>query len=229
MKAQINFGQESNKDIIIDLVKENIHTILVCGASGSGKSIFHANFYYQLAKQNSPEELGLVFFDMVGEDFTGSPEPSYLFFPPYTDSYKALSAFEVLGDISLARVKGELDSKRAIFIQIEECDMIIDNKAKFERAFLNIANNKDKNNMFLVFSTGRPSPDVFTKTVLDAADMKIVFPLSWEEDYQYILGQDASQKLNSPGQKILNLNNKNILVGPYPEQTLKTLADYYSS
>ena len=60
-------------------------------------------------------------------------------------------------------------------IHIEECDLICNDRKRFEQTWLDITSNTDKNNVFIVFSSSRCCSDVFTKTILDNTDLKILF------------------------------------------------------
>ena len=215
MKAKINVGRDLNgKDIVIDLQEEKLHTIILAGETGSGKSVFHENLYKQLMAQNSSEELGFVFFDMTRVDFTDWNSP-YLYMPVIFDSEKALTAFEKLGEESILRANNKTSARRTIFIHIEECDMICLNKKRFEKAWLNIAKNKEKNNMYLVFSTSALRTDVFTKIILENTDLKVICKVTSKEDSLFILGKSLAEKFKEPGEKVLVYNNREVLSLPF--------------
>ena len=203
MNLKINAGKDiKSKDIFIDLQKENLHTIILTGSTGSGKSIFHYSMYKQLMEQNSPDDLGFVFMDMTQVDFTRWHSP-YLYLPITVWTEQALNELELLANESELRAHGKSDSKRAIVIHIEECDMVALEPIRFENAWLKIAENKDKSNIYLVFSTSRPSPDVFTKTILKNTDLKVVFNLSSIEDSMHVMGESLAENFTLPGEKVI--------------------------
>lgn len=209
------------KDFYLDLEKENLHTIFLAGATGSGKSIFHYSMYKQLMEQNTPDELGFVFMDMTQVDFAGWFSP-YLYLPIILWTEQALNALEMLANESELRVQGKSDNKRTIVIHIEECDMMALDSHRFEQAWLSIAKHKDKNNMYIVFSTSRPSTDVFTEIIRKNTDLKVVFTLSTERDSMTILGKSLAEKLE-PWQKILVYNNKEIVLNPFTDEYAKEM------
>jgi len=224
MKSNIYVGKDDGgSSLFIDLEKENLHTILLVGQTGSGKSIFHYSLYMQLMEQNSPEELGFVFLDMIRVDFSDW-ESDYLYLPPIVDVEKGLNTLELLGNESIQRAKGKSKKERAILIHIEECDMVYYDPARFKRAWLNITKHRNVNNMYLVFSTSRPSPAVLTKTILNETDLKVVFTLASREDSVHVLGKSVAEKFVKPGEKMLVYDGKEIHLHSFSEEEVKKVS-----
>lgn len=229
MNLKINAGKDTKgKDIFIDLQKENLHTIILTGSTGSGKSIFHYSMYKQLIEQNSSTELGFVFMDMTQVDFAGWFSP-YLYLPIILWTEQALNALEMLANESELRAQGKSDNKRAIVIHIEECDMMALDSHRFEQAWLSIEKHKDKGNMYIVFSTSRPSPDVFTKTILKNTDLKVVFNLSSIEDSMYVMGESLAENFTLPGEKVIVYQGKYILSRPFSDKEVKDVNKFDES
>lgn len=212
------------KKYYLDLKKENLHTIFLTGTTGSGKSIFHTSIYKQLMEQNTSDELGFVFMDMTQVDFASWYSP-YLYLPIILWTDQALNALELLAKESELRAQGKSDNKRAIVIHIEECDMMALDNHRFEQAWLKIEKHKDKNNMYIVFSTSRPSTDVFTEIIRKNTDLKVVFNLSTERDSRSILGKSLAEKLEA-GQKVLVYKNEQIIINPFTNDYLETLREF---
>src|SRR3989344_2876527 len=211
------------KDFYLDLEKENLHTIFLTGTTGSGKSIFHYSMYKQLMEQNTPDELGFVFMDMTQVDFAGWFSP-YLYLPIILWTEQALNALELLAKESELRAQGKSDNKRTIVIHIEECDMMALDSHIFEQAWLSIEKHKDKNNMYIVFSTSRPSTDVFTEIIRKNTDLKVVFNLSTERDSVTILGKSLAEKLE-PWKKVLAYNDNEIIINSFTDDYVKELQE----
>ena len=223
MNLKINAGKDiKSKDIFIDLQKENLHTIILTGSTGSGKSIFHYSFYKQLMEQNLPTELGFVFMDMTQVDFSWRHSP-YLYLPTITNPGQALNALELLANENKLNTQDKSDSKRAIVIHIEECDMVAADPIRFEKAWLKIAENKDKSKMYLVFSTSRPSPDVLTKTILKNTDLKVVFNLASIQDSKHVIGESLAENFTLPGQKVLVFKGKKIICEGFTDMEVKEI------
>jgi DNA segregation ATPase FtsK/SpoIIIE-like protein len=137
MNLNLHFGKDKNdKDIYIDLQKENLHTMFMTGSTGTGKSILHYYLYKQLMDQNTPEELGFVFMDMTRVDFILWKNP-YLYQPVIITQDKAIDVLEKLAN--------ENPKKKNIFIHIEECDMFMLGRDRIENAWEKIQQSNYEN------------------------------------------------------------------------------------
>lgn len=209
MNLKVNLGNSIEGEAIIsDLAKDNIHFIILVGSTGSGKSVFHYHLYKQLAENNSPEDLGFIFFDMTRTDFSGWESPFVI--DRTLDAEPALNKFEKLGK------QGNPTNKKAVFVHIEEMNMLSVSATRFEDALENILKNKRDNNIYVVFSTSRPSADVLTPKIRSLVDLKVVFNLTSKIDSIFMLGNDsAATLLKNPGQRILVFGDKRISCKPF--------------
>lgn len=216
MNFNIRVGQDNDgNDILLDFQKENLHSVILTGETGSGKGMFHSNLYRQLIEQNSVEDLGFVFMDMTQVDFKGWNTP-YLCCPTIVDTDKALSYLVELGNESIRRSLGISDARKTIVIHIEECDMACRDLEKFEKAWLNIANNRDRNNMYIIFSSSRPSPkDVFTKTIIDSTDLRVVCKLASTIDSMHVIGKSLAENFIRPGEKVCIYKDTELYLDPF--------------
>ena len=168
----INIGVGSDSDggnFSIDFSKRSF--VLLAGASGTGKSIFHNNLYRQLTKQNTPQEVGFIFLDMTHVDFASWKSPYII-----TIETRAEKSIEILE--TLAHTKN--DSAKHIFIHIEECDMFVGFTERAESAVKALlANRKD---VTLIYSTSKLS---LRDSLLALVDMKIMFEVGWEKTVVY--------------------------------------------
>lgn len=204
MNLLLNFGSDNkNNDIFIDLKKENIKTILLTGETGTGKSILHEHLYDQLIANNSADELQFVFFDMTAVDFSNWKGSPYLKLPVIHRSDHALDAFEMI-------LKQPSNDKLTI-IHIEECDIVYENRQQFEKAWQTAYKTE---NIIVIFSTSRPSDEVFTDSVLNSSDLKISFKVPSAELSKRILGFDGAEKLIGIGEKIIVYKNKHFISKP---------------
>ncbi|MBN1263016.1 MAG: hypothetical protein JW991_01540 [Candidatus Pacebacteria bacterium] len=235
MKSKIYIGRDQKNDkVFLDLNKEKIYSILLAGLSGSGKSIFHFSLYHQLLQQNTPVELGFVFFDMTKVDFAKFPYPAYLYKPIIKSLDEALDCFEELGKESKLRCQGKVDRRRSILIHIEECDLMYYDRKRFEQAWIDIASGKDKNNIYVVFSSSRCCPEVFTRTILNNVDLKILFSPGgsgfdkslYDECSLYLFSKRFK---NTPRewQRVLMTDQREILCQGYSEEEVKEVKSIF--
>lgn len=217
MNLKVNLGIDNqDQRVDLDFKQENIHFVILTGTTGSGKSIFHYHLYRELMEHNTPDEIGFIFFDMTQVDFYGWKESPYVIDIEF-DYKKALDKLENL-PIST-------ESKKAIFIHIEECDMVVNSPEEFEKA---LKSALTKENVYIVFSTSRPSPDVLTPTVRKLADLKVVFNLASEVDSELVLGESLAENFTDPGQRVLVFRDKKVICKPFTELEVETLNKLFS-
>lgn len=223
MNLNVRLGKDAlDKDIYLDLDKEKLHLILLIGATGTGKSIFHNNLYRELARQNSPDDIGFVFLDMTRVNFMGWRSP-YLFLPPATGN-EAMDVLEKIAEESRLRVSGKKDATRAIFVQMEECDLFYSFPERIKKALTSILADKAKNNIYIIFSTSRPSPkDVIQDWLLELTDLKVVFQLASTGDCRTLGLGDAPFYIWETGQRFLVYGGKMILCKPFTAEQAEEL------
>lgn len=227
MNMKINLGKDvKGNDIFIDLAKENIHFIILAGETGSGKSVFHYHLYKELIDHNSPKQLGFVVLDTNRVELAGW-KSQYLINPVIVEIEEALEEFEKLSEESILRTKGQVSTEQAIVIHIEECNMITADKKRFEKSLLNIVKNKDKNNMFLVFSSSKTSSQVFTPTMMKNADLKVIFKVYDEGYSKFLLGESLAEKFSESGMRVLLFNGKKIICKPFDKEQIKSDEDFF--
>jgi DNA segregation ATPase FtsK/SpoIIIE-like protein len=190
MKINLN---DQNKH---SLNLSDIRTVLLTGETGTGKSTLAEDIYSQLKSKLTPQELRFLILDMTRIEFIKWKNSPYLLSPVIYKTQDAFEAFEM--------ALNSLDQNKLTVIHIEECDMVIEDQARFEQLW-HKANNSD--NVLVVFSTSRPANNVLTDHILDDADLKIAFKLSSSEQSKRVLGFAGAEKLKSSREKIITLRN----------------------
>ncbi|MCX6733037.1 MAG: DNA translocase FtsK [Candidatus Roizmanbacteria bacterium] len=213
MNLKLNFGKTTEgKNVEFDLKKDNIHTIFLTGETGTGKSILHYHLYKQLAQHNKYTELGFVFMDMIRVEF-GKWKGPYLHVPVIFEPKEALEC--------LVAISENPPKDKVIIIHIEECDMMAQtDTGMFEKAWKKIQESK---NIYIIFSTSRPSPDVFTSALKKHTDMVISYHVPSEADSIRIMDKPGAEKLAVPGEKIVSVHGKQVQVGPVTDKEFKEL------
>lgn len=207
---QLNLGKtETGEEVNLDFEKEGFRFTLLVGMTGSGKSIFHYHLYKELAENYTPAEVGFIFMDMTQVDFT-QWDSEYMVMPTIVGSDEALRVLESLKD-----------EKRTIFVHIEECDMVVRDRARFEKAVERVL--RENQNIYIVYSTSRLDTDYIGKWLEKYVNLKVVFRVSTEEDSILLLGNASAYNFRSSGERMLGFNNKQMKCVPFPEEEVQKL------
>lgn len=226
--GKVSLGKiRGGQDYVVDFAHDHLAFTILTGSTGTGKGVLHNHIYKTLMSQNDPQHLAFVFMDMTRVDFGGWK--THLFCPVIYDSYEALTYLSSLGELSDKRASGKADNKQAIFVHIEECDMIAKNPTRFETAIEAIVRGKSNNNMYVVFSSSRPSTNVFTPKLIQLADMRIVYQLASSRDYKHVAGRDLSKEIGEVGEHTVVRGDEIKFLAPFPETYVKTIVDEYLS
>lgn len=175
LKVSLGKGFDSKKEVSIDLQKDNIHTVVISGSTGSGKSTFHHAITKQIMKNNTPKEVGFIFMDFKRVEFGEYKNSEYLYHSIIYDPKEAVVVLKDLIKESEARFKGVQGSEKAIIVHIEESDIVHFSPNLLEEVFKAIEEQLEGNNIYVFFSSSRVSDIVFTPRLLKYSALKGVF------------------------------------------------------
>ena len=193
---KIYLGCNRNGDRVeLDFEKENINFILLAGYTGAGKSIFHNNLYKELLEKYSSSELGFVFLDNTMSDFDGW-QSDYIVKSVIGWPKKAITA--------LAEIANK-ESKKILFIHIEECDMVYIDRAAVENSLMKLRGMK---NVYIVYSTSRMDKSYLGEWMEKFIDLKVIFSVTLN-DSLFFLGNESAGSLRT-GERVLAFNNQQI-------------------
>ncbi|MDD4110563.1 MAG: FtsK/SpoIIIE domain-containing protein [Clostridia bacterium] len=223
MNLKISIGKtlDSKKEIFLDLNKDNIHTTIISGPTGSGKTIFNHNIAEQIMSNNTPEEVGFIFMDFKRIEFGEYKDSEYLLHPVIYDIQEAIVVLKNLIQKSEERYAGIDNSKKAIIVQIEECDIVFQAPSLLSEVWTAIDEQSSKNNIYILFSTSRPASSVITPEIIKHSALKGYF-IPGDEWYRFYDGEvnDYSSRIlghsyegiPKPWTRIFQLKNKKEII-----------------
>lgn len=211
---KIYLGNDKNGDKIeLDFDEEKINFILLAGGTGSGKSIFHYNLYKELTNKYTSDEIGLVFLDMTKVDFYNWSS-DYLIKPVVNNSKEAINTLHELA---------ELKTDKKIFIHIEECDMVYEDRKGIESAFEKL---KERKNIYIIYSTSRLDREYLSDWMKNLINLKVVFAVAAEDDSVFLLGNSLANHFDNAGERILAFNDKQIFCQPFSDEEVEILNNF---
>lgn len=214
MNYKIDFGKnEKEQSVDINFSIANIYLTLLCGETGTGKSVFHNYLYKKLMDQNSPNEVGFIFLDMTRVDFVNWNN-KYIVMPTIVNANKAI---ETLEKLSIEKI----DESKHIFIHIEECDMFALDQKRTENAIHQLKIKRP--DIHIIYSTSSPREGVLSDNLICEADLKIVFKVASIYDSQRLLGDDTAFNLELNGERIVNMKNWINKMQPFSNEEVKMI------
>lgn len=209
--------------------------ILICGSSGSGKSMFINQILCSLVFNNKPEELGLVLIDTKAVELDSFKDLKHLVFPFANSIDKADDALTwVISVISNRKTNEQVKHKPILVIIDEFADCAISNKT-FHTQIEFIAENGPAFNVYIIMSSQNPRyfiydnhkdhDDLSYKTLNKLFKTKVIFHMSY--DSKKLINEDAAKYLLGSGDMFFSCENKCLrLQGFYiKDDTIKKLCD----
>ena len=208
--------------------------ILICGSSGSGKSMFINQILCSLIFNYKPKELGLVLIDTKAVELDSFKDLKHLVFPFANSIDKADDALTwVISVISNRKTNEQVKHKPILVIIDEFADCAISNKT-FHTQIEFIAENGPAFNVYIIMSSQNPrcficdnykaQDDLSYKMLNKLFKTKVIFYMSY--DSKKIINEDAAKYLLGSGDMFFSSENKCLrLQGFYvDDDTIK----YYS-
>lgn len=225
-------GKNISGDIITCRLDEMPH-LLVCGTTGSGKSVFVHNIIVSLLMRNRPDQLKLMLIDPKRVEFTKYQNIPHLLCPIINSPDKA--------KIGLMKLTEEMERRYELFASkgrgasnykeyMEICDemgyekipyivLICDEFADFiegdrENAKLiqRIAQMARACGIYMVIATQRPSVKVITGDIKANIPSRIALSVSTQIDSRTIIDEPGAENLMGKGDLLAKVpNHKSII------------------
>lgn len=205
------FGKDVHgQPILFDLVK--MPHLLVCGATGSGKSVFVNTLLTSMVSMRSPDQVKLLLIDPKQVEFGVYKGLPHLLAPPVTNMKRAVKMFSLIieemeqryerfaatstRNLSSYNVKHPNDQLPSIVVVIDEyADLILTAGDVIEDAVQRITQKARAAGIHLILGTQRPSVNVVTGTIKANLPSRVTFKLPNTRDYMTVLDRGAPQLL----------------------------------
>lgn len=190
--------------------------ILICGSSGSGKSMFINQILCSLIFNYKPEELGLVLIDPKAVELDSFKDLKHLVFPFASSVDKTDDALTwVINEISNRKTNRREKYKPILVVIDEFADCAARNKMFYTQIEF-IAENGPAFNIFIIMSSQKPryfiddnhkaNDDLSYKMLNKLFKTKVIFHMSY--DSKKLINEDAAKYLLGRGDMFFSCENK---------------------
>lgn len=217
----ISFGKDIAGGFIDADFKKFPH-LLVCGTTGSGKSVFMHTFIMTLMMRNTPSSLRFILVDPKLVEFNKYRNNPFLLCPPITDASEANLVMSELCDLMDERYglldqvevddvkqynKWAIDHGKEILprivVVIDEYADLVEMSKSISDSIVRIAQKARAAGIHLVIATQRPSTNVITGTIKSNIPSRVALLCSSAADSIVILGTGGAEKLLGNGDMLV--------------------------
>lgn len=211
---------------------------LVCGITGSGKSVFEHNILLSLLINNSPEDLRLLLIDPKKVELSSYDKIPHLLCPPIIDSKKARNALKKVAEIMENRFEifnrthcKKFDSYNKyceengykkmprIVVLIDEYANLKEEVDGVETIILKLASMSRAAGISLILVTQRPSANLLSPSIKANMASRVCFKTSDSTNSRIILDEVGAEKLAGHGDMLVSDANLGVglirLQGPF--------------
>lgn len=209
---------EENKPVSLDITKAP--HVLICGATGSGKSVCVNSIISSILANCNPTEVQFVLIDPKQVEFSRYNRMKFFLSCDVVDNiYKASSALYTIcnnmekryrtisamgcKDIDEFNAKSEQKYSRAIIIIDELAELMMRNKKEVEPLLIRLAQMGRACGIHLILATQRPSREVVTGLLKVNIPTKICFKVPSSVNSRVVLDTSGAEKLTGDGDGLL--------------------------
>ena len=221
-RLYIPFGQDISGNYISADLKEFPH-LIVCGTTGSGKSVFMHSVIMSLIMRNPVDELKLVMIDPKRVEFGYYKEMPHLLCPPVNDPHKAYIAlqklcdemerrYEIFENCGVSNIKqynqealeNGKDKMPYIVLICDEFADLMDMNRKCSEPVVRLGQKARASGIHMIIATQRPSTNVITGTIKANLPTRVALSCSSYTDSMTILGEGGAEKLLGNGDMLVS-------------------------
>lgn len=202
-------------------VIKDLHTfphMLICGGTGTGKTVLLKNIYESLSYKLTPEQCKFIIIDPKAYDFTEYSKNNNLLVPVITDPRHAFNIFKDIVELInnryeiLQHNQKNTDMPYIVIIIDEMVDFTALNKDEFENFVQIIVQKARAVGVHLIMATQKLNTDNITDTIDKNMPIKICFKTTQEKSVlclgyrgAELLSQNGDMLYSEPGCAIKHL------------------------
>ncbi len=223
-KLDICFGKDINDDYVICDLTKTPH-MLVCGETGSGKSVLVQNFVISLMMRISPKYLKFIFIDPKIVEFNRYKDCPHLLCPPVTtiDDAKPTMAklceemdnrftiFSEVGCVDISEYntyQRQINGQEIPFIVLiidEFADMVNQDKT-VTSDIVRLASKARSAGIHMIVATQRPSADVISGLIKSNIPTRVALSVKDGTNSKIILDELGAENLLGHGDMLVSGN-----------------------
>lgn len=223
-RLDICFGKDINDDYVICDLTKTPH-MLVCGETGSGKSILVQNFVISLMMRISPKYLKFVFIDPKVVEFNRYKECPHLLCPPVInieDARPTISKlceemderFNIFSDVGCVDIfeynayQRKINGEEVPFIVLiidEFADLVTQDKT-VTSDIVRLASKARSAGIHMIVATQRPSADVISGLIKSNIPTRVALSVKDGTNSKIILDELGAENLLGHGDMLVSGN-----------------------
>ena len=244
----IALGKDVSGNIYFDELSRMPH-ILICGATGSGKTVFLNSLILTLLYQNSTQTLRFILIDPKRVELTLYQNLPHLLTPTLTQVDKTINVlkwliremerrFDIMEEAKKRNIEDyNKDNTREklpyIVVVIDElADLMVAAARDVETCIVRLTQMARATGIHLVLATQRPSVDIITGLIKANITTRVAFSVASMADSRTVLDFSGAEKLIGKGDMLYvspKLSRPKRLQSPYvSDEEIKRVVKYLS-
>ena len=244
----VALGKDVSGNIYFDELSRMPH-ILICGATGSGKTVFLNSLILTLLYQNSTQTLRFILIDPKRVELTLYQNLPHLLTPTLTQVDKTINVlkwliremerrFDIMEEAKKRNIEDyNKDNTREklpyIVVVIDElADLMVAAARDVETCIVRLTQMARATGIHLVLATQRPSVDIITGLIKANITTRVAFSVASMADSRTVLDFSGAEKLIGKGDMLYvspKLSRPKRLQSPYvSDEEIKRVVKYLS-
>ena len=203
---------------ILDLAK--CGNVIIGGTTGSGKSVFLHSVIVSFLLRKNDKPVKFAFIDPKAVEFHEYRNLTNLYAPIAKGMQEGVELLNSIKKLIIGREQiNDIESNILVFV--DEYADLVDLSPDVGKLVVELLKRGPKVGVHFFIATQIPRKDIYTKDLLQAANVKIAFMLFNKDEYKNMLGTSKVEELNRSGDMYVNVDGSifpsHAFYVPYPE------------